>query len=96
MARNNRSRKRDGEYEPLDVDRLRTGWRRTETRGGSSWVVQPISTSAALKSYTCPGCSQNIAPGIAHLVTWRADGILGDDADLADRRHWHEHCWKLS
>ena len=43
----------------------------------------------------CPGCLQPIAPGTAHLVAWRADGVLGDAADLASRRHWHTHCWKI-
>ncbi len=95
MARNNRSRKRDADYEPLDVERLTTGWRRTEVRAGRSWVVQPIGAPAAVKAYTCPGCDGTINPGIAHVVAWRSDGILGDDADIAERRHWHERCWKV-
>ena len=86
MARNNRSRKREAEYEPLDVERLTTGWRRTEVRSGLN----------ATKSYTCPGCSGEIIPGVSHLVAWRNDGILGDQADLEARRHWHEACWKVS
>ena len=35
-------------------------------------------------------------PGVAHLVAWRADGVLGDQADLAARRHWHTHCWRIA
>jgi hypothetical protein len=96
MARNNRSRKRDADYEPLDVERLTTGWRRSEVRQGREWTVQPISALNAQKTYTCPGCSQDIAPGVSHLVAWRNDGILGDQADLEARRHWHEACWKVS
>lgn len=77
-------------------ERLRSGWKRTEARRGGTWTVQPVSGSRAQKSYTCPGCGQVIDPGTAHVVVWRADGILGDAADLAARRHWHTHCWKVS
>jgi hypothetical protein len=95
MARNNRSHRRDGEYEPLDIDRLTAGFRRSESRGGHEWTVQTISAVQATKSYQCPGCGLTVASGVAHLVAWRADGILGDEADLAGRRHWHDHCWKM-
>ena len=42
-----------------------------------------------MKAYLCPGCGREVDAGVAHLVTWRADGVLGDAADLAARRHWH-------
>jgi hypothetical protein len=51
---------------------------------------------SAVKEYTCPGCSLTIEPGTAHVVVWRADGVLGDAADLAARRHWHHHCWSIA
>lgn len=76
-------------------ERMLAGWKRTETRRGREWTVQPISARQAQKSYTCPGCGSEIVPGTAHLVTWRADGVLGDAADLAARRHWHTSCWRL-
>lgn len=96
MPRSNRPRGRRPatEQEELDVARLAAGWRRTETRRGFSWNVQPISAVQAVKTYVCPGCSVDITPGVAHLVVWRADGVLGDAADLAGRRHWHVQCWK--
>ncbi len=47
------------------------------------------------KEYACPGCSRTIEPGVAHVVTWREDGVLGAQADLAARRHWHSHCWNI-
>lgn len=71
------------------------GWKRTETRRGVAWTVQPVSAAAAVKTYVCPGCTTPIGEGIAHLVVWRADGVLGDAADLAARRHWHTHCWRI-
>lgn len=97
MPRSNRPRGRRpaAEEEELDVARLVAGWRRTETRRGVSWNVQPVSAVQAVKTYVCPGCSVDITPGVAHLVVWRADGVLGDAADLAGRRHWHVQCWKI-
>lgn len=77
-------------------DRLLSSWRRTEVRRGSEWSVQPISALQAQKEYICPGCGRAIEPGTAHLVIWRADGVLGDAADLAARRHWHTHCWRMA
>lgn len=76
-------------------ERFLSSMPRSETRRGSQWTVQPISPAQAQKDYTCPGCGGTIEPGTAHLVVWRADGILGDAADLAARRHWHTHCWKV-
>ncbi|MDE0546922.1 hypothetical protein [Microbacterium sp. C7(2022)] len=75
-------------------ERLLAGWKRTETRGGGEWTVQPVSAAQAQKQYTCPGCGRMIPSGTAHLVVWRADGVLGDHADLAARRHWHTGCWR--
>lgn len=77
-------------------ERLLAGWKRTEVRRGVAWTVQPVSGAQAVKSYVCPGCGNQIEVGVAHLVAWRADGVLGDAADLAARRHWHEHCWKVA
>lgn len=96
MAKNRRSDKRRQAYEPLNVENLTFAARRTEVKRGGSWVVQPISATNAVKTYVCPGCGNEIEPGVAHIAAWREDGILGDAADLADRRHWHDHCWKVS
>ncbi|BDZ46383.1 hypothetical protein [Naasia aerilata] len=97
MPRSNRPRgaRKDDEDE-LDLARLKAGWRRTEVRRGSAWNVQPISEANALKEYRCPGCGNVVDPGVAHLVVWRADGVLGEANDLADRRHWHTHCWRVA
>jgi len=85
MARSNRSRGRAA----------RAREEHPELRGGREWNVQPVSEAQAVKAYLCPGCGLEVAPGMAHLVTWRADGVLGDAADLAARRHWHTHCWRI-
>lgn len=101
MPRSNRPRGRQGRIPGEDdeengLGHLLAGWRRTESRRGIVWNVQPVSAAQAQKSYVCPGCGQEIVPGLAHLVTWRADGVMGDAADIAARRHWHAHCWKIS
>lgn len=77
-------------------DRLLAGWKRSETRRGAEWIVQPVSAVQAQKEYICPGCVRGIEVGTAHLVVWRGDGVLGDAADLAARRHWHTHCWRMA
>ena len=99
MPRSNRPRGRAAarrDEEPDGLERLMAGWRRTEVRRGVTWNVQPVSAVQAQKSYVCPGCGREIEPGVAHLVAWRADGVLGDAADLAARRHWHLACWKIA
>ena len=99
MPRSNRPRRRHGEQheeEQDGFDRLLAGWRRTEVRRGVEWNVQPVSAVQAQKSYVCPGCGREIGPGVAHLVAWRADGVMGDAADLAARRHWHTSCWRVA
>ena len=94
MPRSNRRRPDsadDGSFE-----RLLAGWKRTEVRRGAQWAVQPVSGAQATKTYICPGCMRSVDPGMAHVVTWRTDGVLGDSADLAARRHWHDHCWRIA
>ncbi len=92
MARSHR--RRPDESRDDSFDRLLAGWKREEVKRGRTWMVQPVSAAQAVKEYTCPGCVVPIAVGVAHVVVWRADGVLGDAADLAARRHWHSACWR--
>ncbi|HMM81769.1 MAG TPA: hypothetical protein PJ998_01210 [Terrimesophilobacter sp.] len=100
MPRSNRPRRggrsvdRDGDE--ADLQRALYGTLRTETRRNVLWNVQPLSATAAVKSYVCPGCNLEVPPGLPHIVAWRADGIMGEANDVAGRRHWHTHCWKVS
>jgi hypothetical protein len=49
-------------------------------------TVQRMQPYQARKTYVCPGCNQDIPPGLGHLV------IVPEQApDL--RRHWHHGCW---
>ncbi len=96
MPRSNRRRQQRRPDADDSFQRLLAGWKRIEVRHGREWTVQPVSAQQAVKEYICPGCRGVIAPGTAHQVIWRADGVLGDAADLAARRHWHTHCWKVA
>ncbi|HRN28231.1 MAG TPA: hypothetical protein PK781_03675 [Terrimesophilobacter sp.] len=84
------------EHDELDVSRVLFGFKRQESKRDGLWNVQPVSAAGAIKTYVCPGCSQDVTPGTAHVVTWRADGLMGENDDLAARRHWHSHCWKIA
>ncbi|MET7901005.1 ATP/GTP-binding protein [Streptomyces sp. NPDC005355] len=53
---------------------------------GEEWVVRQVGGGAA-KHYRCPGCDQEIPPGVPHVVAWQHH--TGAD----DRRHWHKACW---
>lgn len=88
-------RRRPEEPRNDGFERMLAGFKRAETRGGREWTVQPVSAAQALKPYTCPGCGRQVERGVAHVVVWRADGVLGDAADLAARRHWHTPCWRI-
>jgi len=100
MPRSNRPRGprsgRGGDDEAYDITRALFGSLHSESRRGGLWNVQPISAASASKAYICPGCGLEIAPGTPHLVAWRADGLMGEADDLAARRHWHPHCWKIT
>lgn len=94
MARSRR--RRSARTADDSFERLLSGWKRTETRRGVEWTVQPVSAAQAQKRYMCPGCGRDVPPATAHVVVWRADGVLGDAADLAARRHWHTGCWRIA
>jgi hypothetical protein len=97
MPRSNRPRgRRPGDADDeVDLGRALLGRLTTESKRDGVWNVQPLAAASATKYYVCPGCALEIAPGVAHTVTWRADGLMGEANDLADRRHWHLHCWRI-
>jgi hypothetical protein len=84
--RNNRRAEATG----LDEAKLRRGTAWTRSTRDGEWMVRPIPTDAATKTYRCPGCQQEIRPATAHLVVWPAEGWGEPD----DRRHWHTPCWR--
>ncbi|ADD41308.1 hypothetical protein Snas_1605 [Stackebrandtia nassauensis DSM 44728] len=52
------------------------------------WHVRNLPGGGSAKTYRCPGCDQEIPPGVPHLVAWPADG------STEERRHWHRPCWR--
>ncbi|MFI8801654.1 hypothetical protein [Micromonospora sp. NBRC 110037] len=85
-----RNRPRRDEIAALDGERARHGVPTVQQWRDGDWQVRAISGGASVKTYRCPGCDQEIRPGVAHLVAWPAD----DRGDLTDRRHWHSGCWR--
>jgi hypothetical protein len=72
----------------LADERVRHGVEGVQQFRDGEWTVRGLS--GAGKTYRCPGCLQEIRPGVAHVVAWPADG-RGDETD---RRHWHTGCWR--
>jgi hypothetical protein len=100
MPRSNRPRGRRAgdshdEDDDLGLSRALIGRLVTVRKRDGLWNVQPLTAAKASKVYICPSCGLDIEPGVAHTVAWRADGIMGEADDLAARRHWHSHCWKI-
>ncbi len=91
--RRNHPRRRDAGVNPpsdLTDERVRKGVEGVQQWQDGEWMVRSIFGGAAAKTYRCPGCMQEIRPGVAHIVAWPIDG-RGDETD---RRHWHTGCWK--
>ena len=85
---------RSEDREDFDPERVLAGFARLETAPDGEWRVRQVTTRSAAKDYTCPGCSRTIPPGTAHLVVWADDHLFGEEAGIAERRHWHTHCWR--
>jgi hypothetical protein len=71
--------------EPL----IRLGPPQTQSWPDGEWVLRQVPGAAAAKTYRCPGCDQEIMPGVAHVVVWPAH-----TPGPAERRHWHNACWQ--
>jgi len=74
---------------------LSTGaFARLEAKSDGDWMVQTMPAEAATKTYSCPGCSQPVAAGSPHLVTWPREASIGSTSAVEERRHWHTSCWQ--
>jgi hypothetical protein len=85
-----RNRPKRDDAAPLDDERVRRGVESVHAERDGEWMVRNVPGTAAVKAYRCPGCDQEIAAGVGHVVVWPADGR----GDLTDRRHWHTGCWR--
>lgn len=88
------SGRKQAPVEELDIERARSGFARRESAPDGEWMVRPVTARNAAKEYRCPGCSQVVRPGIAHVVVWQEDSLFGAQAALEARRHWHGYCWQ--
>ena len=92
-GRNARS-KWSAPYPEVDLERARAGIPHHESAPDGEWSVRRITARNAAKDYRCPGCGMLIPPGVAHVVVWQEDSLLGRQSAVEDRRHWHERCWR--
>jgi hypothetical protein len=58
-----------------------------ETNPDAGFEIRRIHPFQARKTYRCPGCQQEIPPGLGHLVV-----VPREAPDR--RRHWHRACWE--
>ncbi len=72
---------------------LATSFARADDKTDGRWVVQSVPATNAVKAYVCPGCQQNVAVGVPHVVVWPHEPRLGSLSPVEDRRHWHSPCW---
>jgi hypothetical protein len=84
-----RNHRRRDDAAGMDERRLRPA-QAVQTWTDGEWLVRTVPGDAAAKTYRCPGCDHEIAPGVPHVVAWPADGR----GDLGDRRHWHTGWWR--
>jgi hypothetical protein len=89
-----RHRRLDDAAPALDDVRARLGVEAVQAWGDREWMVRGVVGGP--KTYRCPGCDQEIAAGVAHVVAWPVDGAGGvaGAGGLDDRRHWHRGCWQ--
>ena len=86
MPSRRRPSKHAREHVPLDVTRIQGGATREDTYAGGRWTVRAVTGASATRPYLCPGCQQDIPPGLPHVVVWPADGVgSGRPEPLAHR-----------
>ncbi|WP_432573729.1 LIM domain-containing protein [Kineococcus sp. SYSU DK005] len=66
---------------------------RTVDGPDGSWVVRQLRGGTSTKTYRCPGCAQEIPPGVPHVVVWPSHGTFSPGDGVSERRHWHPACF---
>jgi len=94
MPRSNRPRGRKSDHEELpelNLDLIRSGYKRTEVKNGVPCYVQTTNgrSDDQSKSWVCPNCSVAITWGVSHVVAWPLD------LSVETRRHFHTRCWQM-
>jgi hypothetical protein len=88
-SRPRRAQRRKGGASPPEDDSARLGPPQRQEWPDGDWIVRQVPGAAATKLYRCPGCDQELRPGVAHVVVWPADAAAAEG-----RRHWHNACWQ--
>jgi hypothetical protein len=57
------------------------------------WIVRTIRAGTSTKTYRCPGCHQDVPPGVGHLLVWPSRGTFSPGDGMTERRHWHSGCF---
>ena len=68
MPSRRRPSKHAREHVPLDVTRIQGGATREEAYAGGRWTVRAVTGASATRPYLCPGCQQDIPPGLPHAI----------------------------
>ncbi|WP_407924594.1 hypothetical protein [Catellatospora vulcania] len=84
-----RNNKKDRPERDLDEAMSRRGVEYVHDDPDGEFTVRHLSGERSDKTYKCPGCHQEIRPGVPHVVAWPSQGW----GDAGDRRHWHSSCW---
>lgn len=69
------------------------GFETSAQKSDGRYVTRSLTADRATKSYTCPGCNQTIAAGVAHVVAWPSTPPVNATSAVEYRRHWHKACW---
>ncbi|MFB9375410.1 hypothetical protein ACFFKU_05630 [Kineococcus gynurae] len=67
---------------------------RSVSGSDGDWIVRTLRGDSSAKTYRCPGCRQEIAPGVPHLVVWPSRGTFSAGDGVSERRHWHRACFE--
>lgn len=96
VPRSNRPRRPDRRVvaPPPELGSSLAGMQRIEEHRDGEWIVRSVSGGSSSKPYRCPGCQQEVSAGTPHIVAWPAQGVLGRQTTIEERRHWHTPCWR--
>ncbi|MDR2538680.1 MAG: hypothetical protein LBC43_03465 [Bifidobacteriaceae bacterium] len=67
--------------------------KRIEVKRGHRYEIHYSRNSS--HPYRCAGCNREIPSGSNTFTVIDLDHILGVQAGIDERRHWHPDCWRL-
>lgn len=91
MPRKNKKSNNNNSNNPISLASI-FGGEKVETKHGKDYSVRKTFEGSSI--YKCPYCNNTINYGETSLTVIEKNHILGDQAAIDERRHWHESCWK--